>query len=86
MVRSEIEGPNGCGFCGRVIWTIELQFTSKNGYSKFYRIGNQDCSYFFYYGRKSEKSTKKNPCTNRIIICPNGSSNSTIWTYNAQAH
>ena len=85
ILRGEVEGSNVCGFCGRDICTIELQATSKKGSNKFFRIGKQDCAYFFHYGRKAS-SSKRNPCTNRVINCPLGNRTSTIWTYNAKFH
>ena len=85
LLRGEIEGPNVCGFCGRDTCTIEVQSTSKKGSWNYYKICNQDCSYFFDYGRKAVGSIR-DPCTNRVVICPVDTCHSTIWTYNTSSH
>ena len=85
ILRDDICGANICGFCGRDVCTIEQQTTSKKGALKYHKISRQDCPYYFDYGRKAA-SSKKNPCTNRVIHCPIKGCISTIWIYNAKPH
>ena len=72
-----------CGFCGGDGCIISLKQTSHKENKKFYSPYSE-CRCFYPYKGIPIKATKKNSCTNKIIVCP--LCNIYTWSYNLEAH
>ena len=79
MLQGHIKShENLCGFCGTVCGSNN-EIVLKTGNIK------SSCKYFYNYSSGAAvKSSKRSPCTNRLVPCP--SCDVAIWTYNIATH
>lgn len=75
---------NTCGFCGGSGCVSKLNKTSHGRKKDFYNDIVSDCAYYFNYGKLCKVPTLKNPCTNRLLKCPN--CDRCVWFYGMAAH
>ena len=85
IVKKDIQGNlhDICGFCGKHGCPISLEETSHKGKKKFFSPRNE-CVYYFLYKKLGENSSRKKPCTNKIVNWKQ--CNLCIWTYNMVHH
>ena len=74
-----------CGFCGGLneICDNKLIPTNKKMGVQYYKVSS-NCDYKVLYKKKTDTYSKRNKCTNHVLMCPQCSSFQ--WKYNLPEH
>ena len=60
--------------------------TSRGKSKDYYGKIENECKYYFDYGKVGTKPSRNNPCTNRLVHCSVQECKQVVWSYNMEAH
>ena len=87
ILSYHLQGPNICGYCGKASCCTTLRKTRyvKRTNKTFYKP-QSNCQYFFFKANTPKDLTKRNRCTNHVLMCPVDNCKLGVWKYNLETH